>query len=285
MSLLIRTDVIYGPSWCLSAVQDNIDDPSVANALSYAYSSLDYIKHDISNLRDLYFKLGFHLYEVKVYKYYEALGFDNIYDFALANFDLDHSLVSRHINVFTHFAAYDSSGVYKMWIADKYKPYSFSQLVEMLPMHESDLELVKPEMSVRQIRDLKRQISESKSGVFSKVEYVSLLVEEDDSFDDDQDDYHQLELDSCDGFLPSYEEENKPKNKPVQPFSFNHLSSLAGISRINYIRDSKPELSDVKLCFYSSTGKLLKPDEVDLTKSMSYLGFDAVNNTKAFRLE
>lgn len=43
-----------------------------------------------------------------------------------------------------------------MWLDDKYKQYSYSQLREMLPMSEEKRKQVKPDMTIEQIREIKK---------------------------------------------------------------------------------------------------------------------------------
>ena len=43
-----------------------------------------------------------------------------------------------------------------MWLDDKYKQYSYSQLREMLSMSEENRKQVNPDMSIEQIRELKK---------------------------------------------------------------------------------------------------------------------------------
>ena len=69
-------------------------------------------------------------------------------------FGLDKSEVSRLVNVVSEFGKTPAS----KGLQDKYKAYKWSVLVEMLPMSEDDRELVTPDMTIKQVRDLKKKL-------------------------------------------------------------------------------------------------------------------------------
>lgn len=133
-----------------------------------ARASLKYIYTDMCNIKQSYFKLGFHLNEFKECKYYEDFGYASFEEFCEHNFDLDKSAISRCINVFlmtasqgeeTYYAGTISRGCASQ-MSDKYKDYSYSQLCEMLPLDDKQRSQVKPDMTIKQIREMKNQISD-----------------------------------------------------------------------------------------------------------------------------
>lgn len=134
-----------------------------------ARSSFRYIASDMNNINRFYFRLGFHLHECQVNKYYEDFGYTDFSEFVAANFGLDKSALSRCINVFMEFnAANDVSycnGVETrgcaMNISDSYKEYSYSQLCEMVSMDKEKRKLVGSNMTIREIRELKKTPSVS----------------------------------------------------------------------------------------------------------------------------
>lgn len=120
-----------------------------------AQSSHGYILRDIYDIKTNYIRLGFHLNECLTMKYFEDFGFDNFYNYCEVNFKLDKSSVSRIINVWKEFCLYDDPFCPKMFIDPKWADFSFSQLVEMLPMKDDMRLKCKPDMTVKQLRDLK----------------------------------------------------------------------------------------------------------------------------------
>lgn len=135
-----------------------------------ARSSLRYIMSDINDIKKSYFRLGFHLHEFKTHEYYKDFGFLTFEEFCEANIDLDKGAISRCINVFLMTNAGGEvsykSGVKIVgcgsYMSDKYKDYSYSQLVEMLPLDEERRKHCSSDMTVKQIRELKGAILDIK---------------------------------------------------------------------------------------------------------------------------
>lgn len=109
-------------------------------------------------MKTYYIKLGFHLHEFECLNYHTALGFSDIFEFAEANLHMDKSSVSRCILVWKRFSLTNPGSYTRtMFLDERYKDYSYSQLCEMVSMKDDDLWKVKPDMSVRQIRELKKR--------------------------------------------------------------------------------------------------------------------------------
>lgn len=139
-----------------------------------AYQSLKYLYMDVMDIRKYYIRLGFHLDEFERFSYYMDFGFLSLADFCAVNLGMDKSAVSRCIGVYRSFNG-SLEKTYKnglvssgcaMELADCWKDYSYSQLCEMVSMNEEQREKVKPEMTVKQIRELKKEnVSRSKENV------------------------------------------------------------------------------------------------------------------------
>lgn len=122
-----------------------------------ARASVKYILTDMSDIRRSFIRLGFHLYEFERMRYYEDFGYTSIVEFAEKNLGLSKTQVSVYKNIYLQFGFYEEhSSVPKMWLDDKYKQYSYSQLREMLSMSEENRKQVNPDMSIEQIRELKK---------------------------------------------------------------------------------------------------------------------------------
>jgi len=96
-----------------------------------------------------------------------AVGYSDVYDFALKAFGFKKTSVKNFIAVFDRFGDKDRSCPS---LAGKYSGYSFTQLVELLPVAE-DISSYKPDMSVSEIRDKKvlERIKEAKDGLYEYV--------------------------------------------------------------------------------------------------------------------
>lgn len=140
-----------------------------------AVGSVKYVLSDISDIKKNYFRLGFHLWELQNMKYYEDFGYATMAEFCEANFDMDKSAVSRCINVFLHVCQRKDGNIYShptMFMQEKFQDFSYSQLCEMVSMSEEQEKLVKPDMTVQQIRKLKKEIPLSASLIKHCFDYI-----------------------------------------------------------------------------------------------------------------
>lgn len=197
-----------------------------------ALASVKYIYTDLTDIRKYYIRLGFHLDEFSRNKGYLDFGFATLEDFCAANIGFDKSAVSRCINVYREFNAVDDVtygvGVKScgcaMDLSDRWKNYSYSQLVEMLPLAPDDRERILPSMSCKQIREFKKQLKQKKKAVATT----------------------QLE---------TPEEEPVAATQPKR-FNFDEMLSKNGIVRQNYIK-SRDCVGDhaLSILLYDSRGK------------------------------
>lgn len=121
--------------------------------------SFGYIMQDFDDIKKRYISLGFHLDEFKRNQYYKDFGYITFQEFCEKNIPLDKGAISRCLSVFEKFAAADKSGITvsrKMWIDDKYKDFSYTQLTEMVSMPTPIRELINSDMSVSKIREVKK---------------------------------------------------------------------------------------------------------------------------------
>lgn len=124
-----------------------------------ARTSLKYILSDVNDIRKSYIRLGFHLHEFDRLKFYQDFGYATLAEFCETNLGLDKSVVSRCISVFLEFAKVNDCIAHTrtMFLDDKYEAFSYSQLCEMVSMTSEQRKLVKPEMTIKQIRELKKK--------------------------------------------------------------------------------------------------------------------------------
>lgn len=129
-----------------------------------ARHTLRYILGDLGDIKEKYFILGFHLNVFSENEYYKDFGYDSMKDFCVANIPIEYSSLSRCMTVHTHTCERVEGAPWNKTnrMEDKYKEYGYSQLVEMAGMDEEEEKLCTPDMTVKQIRELKKQIKEVK---------------------------------------------------------------------------------------------------------------------------
>jgi len=106
--------------------------------------------------------IGFLLWEVKEYGYYREGGYQDVYDYAAQELGFKKSSVKNFIAITETFGARD---VKKGWtevkemtmtIQQPYEKFNYSQLCEMLSMSEKQRQQATPDMTVKQLRALKK---------------------------------------------------------------------------------------------------------------------------------
>lgn len=121
-----------------------------------ARSSFGYIMHDVNELASRYIKLGFHMDEFNRFEYYKVFGFSTFKEFCEENMPLSYSTCMRCIQVFREFSQKGVNGGNKMFIDEKYKDFSFTQLSEMVSLDSRRREIIQPDWSVEKIRRYKK---------------------------------------------------------------------------------------------------------------------------------
>ncbi len=87
---------------------------------------------------------------------FKPLGYKNIYDLAKNEFNIARGTTCEYINVIDRFGERDELGNFTGKINEKYKDFSSSKLILMTKLKDDELDMVKPDMSVR---ELKKEIS------------------------------------------------------------------------------------------------------------------------------
>ena len=130
----------------------------------------DFINADIAaikrydkDIQNTYIYIARRLYELKESNYIERInfkGYKNIYDFALSEFGYEASKVRYLIAIYLRFFN-DYETVTKNYVSmigvkqSKYNEFSISQLRYMCEMDEDQLKKCKPEMTVKEIIEIK----------------------------------------------------------------------------------------------------------------------------------
>lgn len=120
--------------------------------------SIDIIREELQKTRKSFIKIGWYLKHIHDNKFYEQGAYANIYDFAMEKFRFSQPTTTRYIKLCEEFSVNHNSPE----LDQKYEDYNISQLFEMLSMKQDQIEQVTPEMTVTEIRELKRP---SKSAV------------------------------------------------------------------------------------------------------------------------
>lgn len=136
-------------------------------------SATEKIKKTINKMTEDYMYMSFLLWEVREYKYYEYAEpnpYPDISTYSEMEFGFSKSQTSRLIKLCENFSAKTRTGSPSMNIADKFKNFNMTQLVEMLRVPPERLEEITPDMSCKKIREFKKEIKRSVASTQLKIQ-------------------------------------------------------------------------------------------------------------------
>lgn len=123
--------------------------------------SIDIIRDELQRTRKSFVKIGWYLKHINEEEMYKEDGYLNIYEFAHDKFNISQSTATRFINLCIEFSiGHDSPE-----LDERYMDFSVSQLFEMLPMKQEEKETVTPDMTVKEIRAIKKEKKNSNETV------------------------------------------------------------------------------------------------------------------------
>lgn len=117
--------------------------------------SIEIIHEELQKTRKSFIKIGWYLKHIHTNKMYEQDGYANIYEFAMDKFHISQPTATRFMNICEEFSINHNSPE----LDKKYEDYNISQLFEMLSMSKDKLEQINPKMTVKQIRELKKDMN------------------------------------------------------------------------------------------------------------------------------
>ena len=114
------------------------------------------IKRCISNIAISFVEVGFYLYEVKVSKLFQELGYKNIEEFGLKELNLKSSSIYNFINCCVVYSS-KNNGFPSRNLDSKYLGFGYTQLTQMLSLSDIQKESVKVDMTIKEIKEIKNK--------------------------------------------------------------------------------------------------------------------------------
>lgn len=121
--------------------------------------SIDIIRDELQRTKRSFVKIGWYLKHIENKKMFQEEGYANIYEFAADKFNLSQPTATRFMQICEQFSVDHNSPD----LDEKYGDFSVSQLFEMLPMKQEDIDQVTPDMKVTEIRAFKKKNKDSKT--------------------------------------------------------------------------------------------------------------------------
>ncbi len=130
------------------------------------YLNIDYreakeiIRNKLQGMTQNFIGIGFYLRQIKESEGFRKDGYASVYEFAEDQYGIKRSTAIRWMQMNEKF----SQGGYSPFLDSGYKDFGKSQLQEMLYLDSEQLEEVTPEMTVREIREIRTPEPEEEEG-------------------------------------------------------------------------------------------------------------------------
>lgn len=133
------------------------------NHLDGEYGVTNKIKQAMYDAAKQFVYIGFLLYEVETYGYYREKGYETVFDYAAQELGFKKTTTKNMIAINYAFGCRNEreyGGIANsrtMSLQPAYEKFNYSQLTEMLSMSEKQRSQVTQDMSIRKIREIKKQ--------------------------------------------------------------------------------------------------------------------------------
>ena len=128
------------------------------------------IKNAMEETAKQFVYIGFLLWEVKEYQYYYENGYDSVYEYAAAELGFKRSSTKNFIAICEQFCRKSEYKLPTMFLDERWNDYSYSQLTELLSMSAPKRDQTTPGMTVKQLRELKKQPKEPQQVTMDELE-------------------------------------------------------------------------------------------------------------------
>ncbi|WP_395023603.1 hypothetical protein [Robinsoniella sp. RHS] len=119
---------------------------SYADAKSFIHTSL-------ATMARSYIAVGYYIRIIKDNRGYEEEGYQSVHELAEAEFGMKRQTVDHCVRINERFSVDGYSPV----VDDQYKEFKKSQLQELLYFTDQEIQEIKPEMTVKQIREMRKE--------------------------------------------------------------------------------------------------------------------------------
>lgn len=166
------------------------------------YLNIDYreakeiIRNKLQGMTQNFIGIGFYLRQIKETEGFQKDGYASVYEFAEDQYGIKRSTAIRWMQMNEKF----SQGGYSPFLDSGYKDFGKSQLQEMLYLDSEQLEEVTPEMTVREIREIRTpdpEPEEQLPGQMSVEDFPEVLPEQEEESGEEVCDVAQSENTDC----------------------------------------------------------------------------------------
>lgn len=136
----------------------------------------DIIRKDLESMSKKFITIGYYLKYIRDKKLYIQDGFESIWDFAQDTYGISKSTCSRWMRMNDKF----SEGGNSPELRQEFASFGKSQLQEMLYLDDKQIEQAKPEMTAKEIREIRKPQNQEENlkGQMRIEDYPEILPEE-----------------------------------------------------------------------------------------------------------
>lgn len=136
----------------------------------------DIIRKDLESMSKKFITIGYYLKYIRDKKLYIQDGFESIWEFAQDTYGISKSTCSRWMHMNDKF----SEGGNSPELRQEFASFGKSQLQEMLYLDDKQIEQAKPEMTAKEIREIRKPQNQEENleGQMSIEDYPEMLPEE-----------------------------------------------------------------------------------------------------------
>lgn len=142
--------------------------------LSNWYANLTYeeakdcLNDEMRNIKNGFVAAGFYMKYIRDNELYKEAGYSSIWEFAELNYGISKSTASRWMSINDKF----SKGGNSPFLEEQYEHFEKSQLQEMLYLDDKQMQQVTPEMTTKEIREIRKEEKRLQKPNEEQVEYL-----------------------------------------------------------------------------------------------------------------
>lgn len=128
----------------------------------------DCLNDEMRNIKNGFVAAGFYMKYIRDNELYKQAGYVSIWEFAEINYGISKSTASRWMAINDKF----SKGGNSPFLEEQYECFEKSQLQEMLYLNDKQMEQIKPEMTAKAIREIRKEEKKLQKPNETQVEYL-----------------------------------------------------------------------------------------------------------------
>lgn len=125
----------------------------------------DILREKLDNMKSNFIAAGYYMKYIRDHEQFREDGYESIWEFAEDNYGIKKSTASRWMAMNDKFSQGGNSPI----LAEEYRGFEKSQLQEMLYLDDKQMETVTPEMTVKEIREVRKPEELSAYGTKRRV--------------------------------------------------------------------------------------------------------------------